>query len=375
MVSHTHCFLRRFCRMVLTERLVDVQCSGSSTKNCAIKLGNVYCDGHAEHKSIGVFSHFHEDHIGAISECIGTYDVLLAHPLTFEGIEAVKPGMRYREQWVTHDYDSAYRFTDGSIRLLKANHIPGSSQIYVESGSTTMLYSGDFNYPDLQTRHAEYLVLDSTHGDPWVDGKTDRKSVKNRMFEYVENALTSNRQVVIQAPSGTLQEILRHFEIGYGRRLDDSVSFIMDKKQDRVLRQVYRAESKEFRHVIEYNTPESGALISRGEPCVVFVTGLVIDSSLIHMRKIMVDRFRFDKNEPAIIEIPGGCRFNLASHASINGIYSYIKDVDPKYVITDNSRSGYAVQLAKMIEQNFPNIRSEFRPYKPHKKSCTITQL
>lgn len=350
--------------MELTDRAVDVLCNGRSMRNCAIRLGNVCCDGHVEQQSIGAFSHFHEDHISAISDCIGTYDVLLAHPLTFEGIEAVKPGMRFREQWVTHDYDSAYRFANGTIRLLKANHIPGSSQIYVESGSTTMLYSGDFNYPDLQTRNAEHLVLDSTHGDPWVDGRTDRKSVKNRMFEYVQDTLNSDRQVVIQAPSGTLQEILRHFEIGYGRRLDDDVSFIMEKKQERVLRQVYRAESKEFRSVVEYNTADSGALISSGKKCVIFVTGLVIDSTLSNMRRVMVDRFRFDKREPALLEIPGGCRFNLASHASIDGIYSYIEDVNPKYVVTDSSRSNYAVQLAKMIEQKFPKIRSESRPSK-----------
>ena len=341
---------------------MDVQCNDGATKNCAIKLGSVYCDGHVERQSIGVFSHFHEDHMSAVSDCIGTYDVLLAHPLTFEGIEALKPGMRYREQWITHDYDSAYKFAGGTIRLLKANHIPGSSQIHVESGSESMLYSGDFNYPDIQIREADHLVLDSTHGDPWMDGKTERKSVKNRMVEYVRDVLDLGKKVVVQAPSGTLQEIVRHFEVGYDRRLADDISFVMDKKQERVLRKIYSQDAKEFRDVIEYGTAESSTLIGGSKPCVVFVTGLVLDEELSNLRKIMVDRFRFEKGESPMIEIEGGCRFNLAAHASINGIYSYIEDVNPKHVITDNSRSRYARQLAKMIEQKFPNIKTECRP-------------
>lgn len=345
------------------ERAVDVECSESG-KNCAVRLGSVCCDGYIKERRICAFSHFHEDHIRSMPDCIGTYDVLLAHPLTLQGIEAVKPGTRYREQWVTLDYDSAYRSTWGSVRLLKANHILGSSQIHVESGSETMLYSGDFNYPDVQIRGAEHLVLDSNHGDPWMDGRTDRKSVQNRMFEYVQDELDRGRQVVVQAASGTLQEILRHFEVGYGKRLDTAASFVMDAKQIRVLCSIYRAESQEFRDVVEYGTAESGALINGGRKCVVFMTRNVIDSALSHMSRAIVGMFRFDKNEPAVIEFEGGCRFNLASHASIDGIYSYIEAVNPKYVVTDFSRSPHAARLAKMIEQKFPKIRAEFRPAK-----------
>ena len=348
----------------MDEREVDVQCGGASTQRCAIKLDGVYCDGHVERQSIGVFSHFHEDHIGAISDCIGTYDVLLTHPITFECIDALKPGMRHREQWVTSDYDTAYKFSGGTIRLLKSNHIPGSAQVHVESGSTSMLYSGDFNYPDIQIRHAEHLVLDSSHGDPWWDGRTDRKSVKNRMFKHVKDVLDSNKQVIVQAPSGTLQEIVRHFEVSCGRRLGDDVSFIMEKKQERVLHKIYRGDRPQFRNVVQYGEPECDSMLQSSKKCVIFMTDLVLDARLRNRHKVMVDRYRFGKDESPIIEFEGGCRFNLSAHASINGIYSYIEDVGPKHVVTDNSRGSHARTLAKLIEQRFPNIRTEFRP--PH---------
>ena len=348
----------------MDERIIDVVCCGDNTRNCAVKLDGISCDGYKEGMSIGVFSHFHDDHIRSIPSCISSYNVLIIHPITFEGINALQPGMRYREQWVPQDYDTAYRFEGGMIRLLKANHIPGSSQVYVESDGKTMLYSGDFSYPDVQIRQADYLVIDSSHGDPWHDGKTDRNSVKNRMFEYVEEYLESHYQLVIQAPSGTLQEIVRHFEIRYGKKMRDDVAFVMEKKQKTVLHNIYRNERDEFRDVVEYESSDYLDMMNSNRKCVIFSTSLeILDEQLRAFHKIIVDRFRFTKPNAPIIPFEGGCRFNLAAHTSIDGIYQYVEDVNPKYVVTDNSRSSYAKQLARLIEQRFPRIKTEYRPF------------
>ena len=353
----------------MDERSVDVVCGDHTGKNCAIKLDGVFCDGYVPDASIGVFSHFHDDHTKGLPFCVAKYDVLVAHPTTFEGINALHPGMRRREQWVTQDYDTEYPFSGGKIRLLKANHIPGSSQVYVESGDRTMLYSGDFGYPDIQTRRSDYLVIDSTHGDPWFDGETDRRSVMNRMFEHVEERTGSGNHVAVLVSSGTLQEIVRHFEIGYGRRMRDDIVFVMDGRQDAVLRSIYRGETRQFRDTVEYGSPEFWRVLRDGRRCLVFLTSLdtgLLDDVLDGFYKVIVDRYRFGKGAP-IHEFEGGCRFNLAAHASINGIYRYVEDVGPKYVVTDGSRSNYARQLAKLIEQRFPNIRTECRP--PHRPS------
>jgi len=347
----------------LDESIIDVICSDDARRNCPVKLDGVFCDGYNQDASIGVFSHFHDDHIRSIHSCISKYRVLITHPLTFEGINALKPGLRYREQWIPQDYDTAYKFVNGTVRLLKANHIPGSSQVYVESDDKTLLYSGDFSYPDVQIRQADYLVIDSTHGDPWTDGRTDRNSVKNRMLEYVEEHLKYKPQVVIMVPTGTLQEIVRHFEVGYERKMSDDIAFVMEKAQDTVLRSIYRYERNELRSTVEYDSSEFWDLIRSKKRCVIFSTQLdVLDSELRGFHKIIIDRHRFAKGEPTMIPFDGGCRFNLAAHASIDGIYQYVESVNPKYVITDNSRSGYAKQLAKLIEQKFPQIKTEYRP-------------
>lgn len=346
----------------MEERIIDVKCDGGTKSNCAVKLGAVFCDGYWEQQRIGAFSHFHADHIRAIESCIGEYDYMITHPITFRGLCALKPGLRLREQWVTQDYDTIFKFSGGSVRLLKANHIPGSSQIHVEYGGQTLLYSGDFSYPDVQTRHADYLVIDATHGDPWYDGKTDRQSVKNRMFEYLKDTLETKRCIVVRASTGTLQELIRHFETGCEQRLADDVVFAMDQKQKKILDNIYHMESSKFRPVVPYDTPEFGAVIRAAKKCVIFLTNAILSNELRKFHLIAVDAYRFEKPDPPIIPFDGGCRFNLAAHASIDDIYHYIEAINPKYVVTDASRSTYARQLAKLIEQKFPGIKAESRP-------------
>lgn len=346
----------------MNDRVVDVICADTKT-NCTIMLGRVSCDGYKRDTLIGAFSHFHSDHIRKIQTCISDYDVLIAHPITFEAIDALYPGMKYREQWVPQNYDTEYRFPGGTVRLLKANHIPGSAQVYVESDGTTMLYSGDFKYPDMQIRHADYLVIDSTHGNPWFDGQTDRKSVKNRLFEHIEENIEHNPHIVITVSSGTLQEIIRHFEVGYGRKMRSDIEFIMDDKQYRVLCNLYRAEKSEFRATMQYDSPEFWRLVHNNKKCLIFThPSNILDEELQNVHHIMVDTYKFDKDEPPIHKVSNMWRFNLGAHASITEIYQYVEAVKPKYVITDNSRGKCGRILSKLIMQRFPNIRAEYRP-------------
>ena len=348
----------------MDECVVDVRCTEHQTSNCAIKLNDVFCDGYTECGLIGAFSHFHEDHIGSVIDCIGSYDVLITHPITFQGIIALKPGIKHRVQWLPQDFGTKYSTNTGYIELLKANHIPGSSQIYVTVNDKSMLYSGDFNFPDAQVKQADYLVLDATHGDPWHDGKTDRRSVKNRMFEDIQDRLKLNKPIVIQTSSGTMQELIHHFEIRYGSKFDDDVAFVMDKKQEDVLMNIYAGEQQEFRPAVHYDSREYWKMIRTNQKCIIFTTNLILNEEQESFYKIIVDQFRFSKGQPTIIPFDGGCRYNLSAHASITDIYSYIESISPKYVITDNSRSGYAQKLAKLIEQRFPKIQATYRP--PH---------
>lgn len=359
-------FSTLFWRKKLSESIVNIRCNPNQKSNCAILLDYVVCDGYLSDKKIGIFSHFHADHIGAITKCIDTYDILLTHNTTHAAIAALEPGLEHREQWRAQDYDTEYHINDIKIRLLNANHIPGSSQIYIQTKDTSMLYSGDFSYPGMQIRQAEYLVLDATHGDPSFDGRTDRISVVNRLCDDVRERTTAGRSIVVYAVTGTLQEIVKYLDDSSARILDN-VCFVMDEKHKEILYKIYGNNSDNFRHIIDYDSPEFWRNIRERKPCIIFKTPLRIpDERFSNFYKIFIDRYGFTREIGPIIQFSNdrsnGCRYNLASHASIDNIYAYIEAVNPKYVITDHSRSNYAPQLAKMIRQKFTNITTKSLP-------------
>ena len=350
---------------MLEEKIFDVDCNPNQKTNCPIKLGQVYCDGYKENVGLGVFSHFHEDHISSVKACLDTYDKLIVHPITLQAISALLPGYQHYEQWIPQDYDTEYSGSVGDIRLLKANHIPGSCQVHVETSNSSFLYSGDFNFPEMQIRKAKYLVLDATHGDPWHDGKADRKSVMNRMAEDVKEKVEANKPVIIRTSTGTLQEIIHHFEMGLsGDTLSHDIPFVATAKQKSLLNKIYPKEKKGFRDIVEWNSREFWKLARNNKRCVVFLTNENLDELLKNYYVVIVGKYRFQINTAAIIPFTNGkgMHYNLASHASIHDIMKYVEKISPKEVITDNSRSGYAPGLAKLIHLKFPDILAYSRP-------------
>ena len=342
---------------------IDVCCRSNSSKQCPIKLHEIYCDGYFEEKKIGAISHFHADHIGTISDCLRHYDIMITHPTTLRAIGGIDSGLPRLEQWVAMDYDTKFKTNSSDIRLLKANHIPGSAQIHVVTNGQALLYSGDFNYPFAPTREADYLVLDATHGDPSVDGKTDRKSVLSRMFEDVKEKVDSKKSVVINTDTGTLQEIIRHFEIGYDGnepKLSHDIPFVAKKNQIKILKEIYKEEKEEFREILEFGEREFWTKIhGKNKPCVIFLVDRIIDEDLSNHYKIITGRYQFRQDKPPIIyhEDTNSAHYNLASHASIDNVLKYVEDVKAKVVITDGSRSEQAKHLARQIELKFDHIR------------------
>ena len=92
--------------------------------------------------------------------------------------------------------------------------------------------------------------------------------------------------------------------------------------------------------------------------CVIFVTNGTINNDIEQYWTVRVGQYMFTKEKASIQPYDSvnkhgekitGCRYNLASHASIKDIIAYVEKVKPKLVVTDNSRSGYAYSLSKLI--------------------------
>lgn len=339
----------------ISEDVTEIICNRNEKKDCTIRLGKVFCDGYNDTGLIGCFTHFHEDHIGAVADCIGKYDTIITHPLTLEALTALDSGLRYREQWVTQDYGIDFVSKVGKIRLLKANHIPGSAQIHVEKEDATMLYSGDFNYPEVQILKADYLVLDASHGALDYNYTTDRKSIKDRMYEELKEKLDSDEPVVIIAHSGTLQEIIKHFEIGYvGSKITHDIPFVTTVPQKKILEKLYKNEIKEFRDILTTEDRDYLKLLQKQKKCVIFLTpNDSREYPINNYHTFRIDHYRFNEKTGPIIVGDRLIRFNLSAHASIKDIIAYVEDVNPKEIILDNSRSLYAPSLAKIIKMKF----------------------
>jgi putative mRNA 3-end processing factor len=366
---------------LIEDNLISVSCS-SQSKNGPIKLDRIYCDGYVEDNSngIGVFSHFHSDHIGDVEACLRKYDTLITHPITLAAIDALNPGYKLYASWASQDYGQYFPSPVGKIRLLKANHIPGSCQVHLETNDSTFLYSGDFKFPEMTIKQADYLVLDASHGDPNYDGPTDRLSVKNRMLDDIHEKMDLGKPVVIISHSGTMQELIHHFEINDSQKpLNHDIPFVARKEQIQILNRIYENEKDEFRNIIEYDSPDYWKLIRNNSRCIIFLSNIPkrndendsfldsIDEDIQNYYKIIVDRFKFEKNKPAIQPFPGnyegmGCRYNLASHSSIAEILDYVDAVSPKEIITDASRSNFAPILSKLISLKFPKIKVHAEP-------------
>ena len=332
---------------------IDICCSGNGFINCPIKLDEVYCDGYLKGKKIGAITHFHSDHISTIPLCLQEYDTIITHEITHRAFR--HNGLAHYEQWYPMGYGEKYVTLSSTIRLLEANHIPGSAQIHVETDGKALLYSGDFNYPSVTIREADYLVLDATHGDPSVDGKTDRKSVLSRMYEDVKEKIDNKKSVVIYTDAGTLQEIIRHFEIGYDGdkpKLSHDIPFVAKKEQIEILHLIYEYEKKEFRELIEYCGRDFWKHFRKNKPCVIFLIDKIDIEDLSNMYRIWTGRYQFRSNKPAI-EIhhsTNSAHYNLASHASIDDVLKYVEDVKAKVIVLDGSRSSQAKSLARQIE-------------------------
>jgi len=186
----------------------------------------------------------------------------------------------------------------------------------------------------------------------------------NRMFEEIKDKMFSKKPVIIRSASGTMQELIWYFEVGYdGSKLNHDIPFVMPKKQKNILLKIFANDKKEFRdNIIEYESHDYWNLVYGNKKCVIFLTNEIVDYSLQNYYQIIVDRYRFVKEKAAIIPFGGGCRYNLASHASVDDILTYVGKVNPKIVVTDYSRSGHAPMLAKLIHQKYPEINAYPRP-------------
>ena len=156
--------------------------------------------GHRQ--ALAFVSHAHSDHVGAHAEVLltGATAALMRARLGGRRIER------------TPVYGEPVEVGGAIARLLPAGHITGSAQIHLETGSGSLLYTGDFKLrasrsaEACQWRRADTLVMETTFGLPKYVLPSSRE-VEAGVVGFCQESLAEGRVPVLLAYSlGKAQE-------------------------------------------------------------------------------------------------------------------------------------------------------------------------
>jgi len=305
-------------------------------------------------------------------------------------------------------YDTPFRLkgrtgtTDISISFHHSGHILGSSSVLIESGSFSLLHTGDIKFSDQQVikkaiqpkRHVNTLVIESTNANnpklpTW-------QTEKKRLGKYINEIVNENGSVLIPCFAlGKTQEVLKilhdlmikgdipHLPI-YTGGLSDKISLLYDKYcytvpmvnpgfeiSDIPQKKILRSELMKGKYLRESSivvassgmlhestisfelakrwlrTPNFGvAFVGYQDPD---GTGYALLNSLKNKE------FKFGK-----IKSVRKCRvdqFRFSSHASLEELVGFIDDIQPNNLFIVHGEEDSSEYLAMLVQQRHRNMR------------------
>ena len=267
-------------------------------------------------KTFGVVSHAHSDHAA-------WHDVTVLTPPTAALMRA-RRGSSAKTVRET-PFFSPYEHSSARITLIPAGHVLGSAQVFLESDSGTVLYSGDFKLrPSLTaeqatTVQADTLVMECTFGRPHYRFPATEE-IRCDIIAFCQNAVTAGEIPILLAYSiGKSQELLALLA-GAGLRIVIHPTIYK-------MARIYEQFGVSFPLLEEFdgnnyegsviicppNTRDQLAHIPRAKFAV--ASGWALDKSAIF-------RYRCD------------AAFPLSDHADYEELIAYVGKVSPKRVYT-----------------------------------------
>ena len=330
-------------------------------KDQAILLGNsIVCDGYVSGKTTAIFTHFHDDHTWNFKSALRNCPNILLTESTYRALKALQ---KFPERPAIQKLSYNLPFTTNTgeiVELINANHVSGSSQVFVtmEDTGEKILYSGDFSFPEIATPKADVLVLDGTHGIPLYDFDTDKESILRRIFDEVCIQIEKNHPVEILANRGTMQDIMAQLEkTENGEFIAKDIPFLAETKDVALTNAIKYTYDEEIRDIeVSTNSRLNELYNDEKKPYVRFAIPGQSSQQQERAQIIQADvnpnykkkgSFWSDKN--------GKIYACLAAHAGYSNILKYVKAVNPKLVVVDGTRTNSedSKSLANAISKEF----------------------
>jgi len=324
----------------------------------AIRVGNIVVDGHVDGVIARVTTHIHSDHIRMIRTSFRRLALHIATPITHGLLEAYGV-LVPRSKRLDVSYGAKILVEDVYVKLLRANHVPGSAEVLVEGADgSTVLYTGDFKMPGTeQVREVDVLVLDATYGMPeWV--RPWQEEMDYLLPELVQDALVK-APVHIYAYSGKLEEVAVLL-----RKANIAAPIIVDKAR-------YRGLSVLEKHGIRVDDVllkgSQEALEARRQGWYVELHSFSewrrrLNSSLGGHRPVRMlltgwefkSPYRWLSNRDLIV--------SFSDHADFTQLIDYVTETAPRRVIVDASRGGAAAKVFALYVSRKMNIPATAHP-------------
>jgi putative mRNA 3-end processing factor len=331
-----------------------------------------------------LLSHAHLDHSGGIPLLVKKYstpiyaldvtkdltELLLEDSIKVsreEGVELPFNEFDIKQtikNFVFVDYNKPFKIGNFQITYFDAGHIPGSAMIFVETGKTNLLYTGDFN--NINTRLLEKceddlpkvknLIIEGTYSDR---EHPDRKREEKELVKMIEETISDNHPAIIAAFAvGRAQEILlilaKH-GISYPLFMDG-----MAKKATTIINRYkkYLREPEDLEEALKLVTYVKGRMrrrLVKEAACIITTSGMLTGGPVV---KYIEKLYKKDKasliltgwqieGTPGRILLETGRfiyenldlevkmrvkRFDFSAHAGRKGLFEFVKKLNPEKV-------------------------------------------
>ncbi|MFH1588863.1 MAG: MBL fold metallo-hydrolase RNA specificity domain-containing protein [Candidatus Diapherotrites archaeon] len=241
-------------------------------------------------------------------------------------------------EFVSMDFRKKISFDDFSISLIPSGHMLGSAQVKIENNSELVVTSDFKLQKTILSNPAEILscdtlLIESTFGIPHYSFPL-REKVYEEMILWINSNIKSNNFVVLGGHALSKAQELT------------AVSSLLCNEPPLVFKSVFNANKIYEKHKVNlgdyielnHNLNESNVLIM---PLQLINDGLISEIRKITKKNVSValaTGWNHSKHKS----------FPLSDHADFNQLIQYVKESNPKKVLTYH---GYAKQFASYIQR------------------------